>query len=482
MVATLGTQAAPGTIDSILKEFYLGPLQKQLNNEVLCLELFQKMVVDWNGRRVVVPLHISRNTGVAYAAEGAALPAAGQQGYEDLSISARFMYGRFQVSGPAMAAAAKGGKNSFIAALEGEMSGLKDDIRDRANIACFAGGRSKGYINEHKIGANLTTAAAAQNGAGNVNAGENVFEYAGDFTPFLNVVAGEANSATWVRIHLFRVDNGAEIVPSGAAPALFVSAIDQANQTITIANVSSAGGGGQSLNTTVALAGDGILVALHATQYVGTVANIGTVAAFADEPEGIYGNLSDPAWHGATVGGGAAGASGGIDRTLAANAILRCTTVKTCNRAGDHSRIDLALSHIQAVFDEVLLESDMEPDCMIINPIARQRYISLLQGVINSQADTVTKGDGGFKSGNLGYGGVKFKVSRHCGRSMIIGLKMDKWKMVELQKGEFADLDGAVLARVTGQDNWEGFYRWYYNQVCQRPNANFILLGFNIVN
>ena len=93
------------TLQSVLKEFYAAAVAEQLNQEVLMLELFEKAKLDWSGKRVVVPVHVSRNTGVGFAADGDPLPAAGEQGYKDLQIVAKFLYGRFQLSGPAISAA-----------------------------------------------------------------------------------------------------------------------------------------------------------------------------------------------------------------------------------------------------------------------------------------------------------------------------------------------------------------------------------------
>ena len=56
---------------SILKEFYLGPIQDQLNEETLVCELMEKASVDWNGRQVIIPVHTGRNTAVGWRAEGA---------------------------------------------------------------------------------------------------------------------------------------------------------------------------------------------------------------------------------------------------------------------------------------------------------------------------------------------------------------------------------------------------------------------------
>ena len=63
MPATLATFA------SILKEFYIGPILDQLNNEVLALELMEKATIDWNGRVAIMPIHVSRNIGVNFRGE-----------------------------------------------------------------------------------------------------------------------------------------------------------------------------------------------------------------------------------------------------------------------------------------------------------------------------------------------------------------------------------------------------------------------------
>ena len=68
MPATLLTNGT-GTFGSILKEFYLGPIQEQLNNEAHVLELFEKVTVDWNGKYAVLPIRTGRNTGVGFRTE-----------------------------------------------------------------------------------------------------------------------------------------------------------------------------------------------------------------------------------------------------------------------------------------------------------------------------------------------------------------------------------------------------------------------------
>lgn len=42
------------TFDAILKEFYIGPINDQLNNEIMVLQMFEKATVDWNGKVAVL--------------------------------------------------------------------------------------------------------------------------------------------------------------------------------------------------------------------------------------------------------------------------------------------------------------------------------------------------------------------------------------------------------------------------------------------
>ena len=74
--------ATLATFQSILKEFYIGPVIEELNNEIFVLEMFEKAVVDWQGRVAIIPVHVSRNSGVGFRQEGGGantLPDAGNR-------------------------------------------------------------------------------------------------------------------------------------------------------------------------------------------------------------------------------------------------------------------------------------------------------------------------------------------------------------------------------------------------------------------
>ena len=79
MTAAIGTVANPGVLGPILKDYYIGPLQEQLNNEVMVLQMFEKAKSSWAGRQGIVPVHVDRNSGVAFKAENDSLKPAGSQ-------------------------------------------------------------------------------------------------------------------------------------------------------------------------------------------------------------------------------------------------------------------------------------------------------------------------------------------------------------------------------------------------------------------
>tara|TARA_R110002126_G_scaffold36553_2_gene111063 strand:+ start:4886 stop:6412 length:1527 start_codon:yes stop_codon:yes gene_type:complete len=506
--------ATLATFDAILQDFYLGPIQEQLNQEVLALELMEKVKVDWNGRQCIIPVHISRNDsaalGNAFVAEGGGLPTAGQQGYEDLQIRARFQYGRFSVTGPAIAAAKKGGTHTFISWVDSEMKKLVSDVRDAANKSSIFGGQVQGYIPMHGIGAGVNTAGAQVAGALAATDGLLVCQYDGSFNAFDGTLTGTAvnaaNDATWVRVDLVRTDtfNAVDFVGVPVNNNFFVSAFNRATGTITISQ--SVNNAGAISWTTVNNTGNSsVTVMLNATQAVDSAgANAGAAPfVFANQPTGIFDNLTNPthftvtrnAADPAAVPAVAAAGQAPILRSKVITSFVSTPAVPATAAGG--SRAPLTLTRIQQSIDELLTTSTTlqvdgsgkEPDLMLMNPLQRQSYVGLLQGTLATGAPAAptqlykdsskaTQGDGGFTG--LSYGGMPMKISRDMPNGMIAFLKTDGWCITELQKPGFADLDGNILSRVVNADRWEGFYRWYYNIVCKRPNANIMMSGLTL--
>jgi hypothetical protein len=115
------------TVSAILKEYYLGPVQEQLNNEVLLLSRLESRSEDLVGKAAFVPLHTGRSSGIGAVGEDAALPAAGNQSYARAEYDLKYLYGRIRVTGPSMAKT-KSDAGAFLQTLKGEMDGVRADL------------------------------------------------------------------------------------------------------------------------------------------------------------------------------------------------------------------------------------------------------------------------------------------------------------------------------------------------------------------
>jgi uncharacterized cupin superfamily protein len=520
------------TFSAILKEFYVGPIIDALNTEIAVLKHFDKATLDWNGRQAVIPIHTARNSGVEYAAEyaGAAnLPTAGRQGYGRLLVDAKYQYGRFEITGPAIASAKNGGKAAFVGWVDAEMNRLTADVKKVANKAMVSGGLTKGFCHERKPFAFWGATAGQWSitfGPTVINNMPNQFlEYRGDFTPFLGCVSG--NPLTWVPVDLTRTDTFNPIwrTIAGGAIDIFVTAANTTNSTLEITFGSRVGAGGAI--STVVKPGFCTSLAIRPAQVLDPVsgAAIGVNGAALQgnlEPNGLFQNMASGTHYqlsrNSVMNDGFTAYTAGaapIVRGLILSAAVG-TTAGVNALVGTADQDELAfnaangLPRLQQAIDQTKLDGQTvnqvdgdgwyaggaaangvtgttvdggggDVNLMFMNPVMRQKYVSTLQGNLTmttnvGQSGPTTKGDVGILE--VGYSGIPMHVSRDVPNGMICFLKADTWTVAELESGKFADLDGDVISRVAGSDAWEGFYKWYYNLVCKKPNDNVILTGW----
>lgn len=124
------------TADAALKEDYQPSIREQLNNEIMMLAQIESRSTDVEGRRAVLSLHVTRNSGVGPRAEGGTLPTAGSQGYAEERVSLKYNYGRIQINGPVIRAM-KSDTGSFTRAVESETRGVVTDLKREVNWQTF---------------------------------------------------------------------------------------------------------------------------------------------------------------------------------------------------------------------------------------------------------------------------------------------------------------------------------------------------------
>lgn len=113
-----------------LKNYYQGPIKDQFSEELPIYRAAEKVKQGWSGYQVVRPLRVRRNQGIGATSDGGTLPAIGRQTTVQATISAKFNYLRFGVTGPMIKSSAND-VGSFVrsAAYELEM-GYKDSKSD----------------------------------------------------------------------------------------------------------------------------------------------------------------------------------------------------------------------------------------------------------------------------------------------------------------------------------------------------------------
>ncbi len=127
------------TIDAILKDVYVGTINEQLNNEVVLLRLFEKKPAPFSGRKVVLALHVARNSGVGARGENGTLPTATNQVYIDAVVNTAYNYGQYRLTGQSIAMS-KTSEGAFARAMREEATRLVNDFRKNVNRQFYGDG------------------------------------------------------------------------------------------------------------------------------------------------------------------------------------------------------------------------------------------------------------------------------------------------------------------------------------------------------
>jgi hypothetical protein len=135
--------ATKTTADATLQEDYQPLVREQINNDIPILTYVEKNTKDTDGRRAVLSLHVTRNSGVGNRAEGGTLPTAGYQGFAEERVNLYSIYGRGQLSGQLLKSADSNAA-AFERALDGETKRITNDVKRDVNRQVW--GTSNGVI------------------------------------------------------------------------------------------------------------------------------------------------------------------------------------------------------------------------------------------------------------------------------------------------------------------------------------------------
>lgn len=130
--------ATLATVTAISKEVYQGTIVSQLQEEAVGWKRIQStsegVTDEVGGKYVTFPVKVRRNAGIGYRNEMEALPAAGQQGFNNVRVGLKYGYGRVRLSGQTFKLVNKNFQ-AFSSAMDLEMTGLKNDLaKDTSRI------------------------------------------------------------------------------------------------------------------------------------------------------------------------------------------------------------------------------------------------------------------------------------------------------------------------------------------------------------
>lgn len=123
----MATQQTIAALDPVLKDLYGPAVIDQLNNEIAVFQLLDVTSENLVGRDIILGLHTSRSGGVGARDEGDNLPSASAQAYQKAIFNLKYLYGRGQVTGPAIVRT-RDQIGSMVSALRDEMTRIRDDL------------------------------------------------------------------------------------------------------------------------------------------------------------------------------------------------------------------------------------------------------------------------------------------------------------------------------------------------------------------
>lgn len=139
------------TFDTVLKDYYRGPIVELLNQEMYLITWVEKQSVNdmgtFTGRRIIFPVHTGRNRGRGGTTDGGQLTAAGYQTYLDGIETPKYLNQGIELTDMVIEQT-KSDEGAFVRALESEMDGAMRDLRkDASRMAYGTGDGLLGTVN-----------------------------------------------------------------------------------------------------------------------------------------------------------------------------------------------------------------------------------------------------------------------------------------------------------------------------------------------
>ena len=412
--------ATLSTLDNILKEYYLGPVAEQLNNEVLLLNRLESRSEDLVGKYAYVPLHYGRSGGIGAVGENAALPDAGYQQYYRAKYDLKYLYGRVRVTGPSMAKT-KNEAGAFLQALKSELDGLRNDLRKDLARQVYGDGSAV-----------IAQAAASSAVSGSV----------------ITLASAEAIKKGQLypnmKVDIFAYSTNAK----ASSVTTTITAVNAATPSITVADATGVADGDY-----IARAG---AVAAQLNNATGSRSN---------EIDGLSRIVSTSAQD---LGEVAVATYGWWDNK-------RLAPDFDPEVAGSQTALSLDL--IQKAMNTIRLEG-ANPSAIITTLGIQREFYNLLQQDVQYIDPASLSYAAGFKT--LSYNGMPLIADIDAPYGRMYVLDESTMKVFSDQDGHFLDADGQTLRQVSDRDAFEAIMVRYMNIGATKRNNQMVISGITV--
>ena len=418
--------ANTATLDALLKVDYGTALRNQMNDETPELELFESDSSPWQGRERLEAIHVNRNRGSYFSAEGGNIPTAGRQQVENLRIPMRYHHGAINITKQLMLAS-RSNEGAFARGMRLEMDRLLDDMRTQRRFAIWGDGRGVRALVNGAHGTISTVTVDAPGG-----------------------IAGSTNGTRFINVG----DQVAFILPTtGALRAggtREVTAVAAAGTSFTVSAV---------LDT--AVDDNDIIVKAYGSDASLTVGN----TDYNHAPMGLTGLIDNATYINLYFG---------LSRTTFP--ILQSTVISSVGA--------LSADVIQRAIDVAQQVGNCQIAYHLMHPSVVRAYLALAEsdrrymGADLKSPDVGTVAAKNSWNTGLNFGGTPLKRGIDAPYGTWFGVDPRSFVRYVGDAGSWVDEDGAVLHRdATAVDTFLGEYRIYENFCAFRPNQSFRLDG-----
>jgi hypothetical protein len=445
--------------NSLLKEYYKPGVHDILNNKRVLLRYTQRNMEDVSGRYVVIALRVGRNAGTQFIMTRAPIPDPDPQKYQRATYTTKYHYGRLLIDGPAISSS-RNDRGAFLRLLDGEVSGLAQDMQVEANRVAFGDG-SGALARVTSIAGNVIT---VQDPGGIVSPGSGtqyfeegmriaIFNGANEGT----VAVGRAVAAN------FRADGGGNHVAK-------ILAVNGSASTITLVDRN-----GVAFNYAGVTAGDYIY---KASTYTNAILDAHTNRGHEMNGLAAIVDNTDPRLQRPDLAGGNQDESNGLggltptDSTPTAAAIYEPKwTAYVVENGG------IPVPFHESLFQQGIDGVDLLGDGAISMMLTTHgiRRVWAFQLAAEKQFVNTTELPGGFRA--LSYNEIPLLVDKDCQRGRVYGLDLDALQLCYEQDYDWlTEPDGGnVLHRL---DDYHAFQATLWRAaelVTPARNRHFLL-------